>query len=93
MKAVGLVVEYNPFHNGHLYHAQTAKRQTGCDTAVAVMSGHFLQRGEPAVVSKWARTKMALQSGVDLVIEPALSLCRAKSRHFCTRQCFHPERT
>ncbi|MBV7320767.1 MULTISPECIES: nucleotidyltransferase [Bacillus] len=69
MKAVGLVVEYNPFHNGHLYHAQTAKRQTGCDTAVAVMSGHFLQRGEPAVVSKWARTKMALQSGVDLVIE------------------------
>ncbi|MCY7804179.1 nucleotidyltransferase, partial [Bacillus spizizenii] len=69
MKAVGLVVEYNPFHNGHLYHAQTAKRQTGCDTAVAVMSGHFLQRGEPAVVSKWARTKMALQNGVDLVIE------------------------
>ncbi|NTU26412.1 nucleotidyltransferase [Bacillus tequilensis] len=69
MKAVGLVVEYNPFHNGHLYHAQTAKRQTGCDIAVAVMSGHFLQRGEPAVVSKWARTKMALQSGVDLVIE------------------------
>ncbi|MCY8547368.1 nucleotidyltransferase [Bacillus vallismortis] len=69
MKAVGLVVEYNPFHNGHLYHAQTAKRQTGCDTAVAVMSGHFLQRGEPAVVSKWARTKMALQSGIDLVIE------------------------
>ncbi len=41
MKAVGLVVEYNPFHNGHLYHAQTAKRQTGCDAAIAVMSGHF----------------------------------------------------
>lgn len=45
MKAVGLVVEYNPFHNGHLYHAQTAKRQTGCDTAVAVMSGHFYSAG------------------------------------------------
>lgn len=57
MKAVGLVVEYNPFHNGHLYHAQTAKRETGCDTAVAVMSGHFLQRGEPAVVSKWYEQK------------------------------------
>lgn len=68
MKAVGLVVEYNPFHNGHLYHAQTAKRETGCDTAVAVMSGHFLQRVTGCCV-KMARTKMALQSGVDLVIE------------------------
>lgn len=47
MKAVGLVVEYNPFHNGHLYHAQTAKLQTGCDTAVAVMSGHFYSAGNP----------------------------------------------
>ncbi|MED4566311.1 nucleotidyltransferase family protein, partial [Bacillus atrophaeus] len=69
MRAVGLVVEYNPFHNGHLYHAQKAKTETESTAAVAVMSGHFLQRGEPAVVSKWARTKMALQSGVDLVVE------------------------
>ncbi|MCY8505444.1 nucleotidyltransferase [Bacillus atrophaeus] len=69
MRAVGLVVEYNPFHNGHLYHAQKAKTETESTAAVAVMSGHFLQRGEPAVVSKWARTTMALQSGVDLVVE------------------------
>ncbi|WP_274309362.1 nucleotidyltransferase [Solibacillus daqui] len=69
MQAVGIVVEYNPFHNGHLHHVTEAKRTTNSDVAVAVMSGQFLQRGEPALVDKWHRTKMALQSGVDIVIE------------------------
>ncbi|WP_259425465.1 nucleotidyltransferase [Bacillus velezensis] len=69
MKAVGLVVEYNPFHNGHRYHAEQAKIKTDSSVAAAVMSGPFLQRGEPAAVSKWARTKMALENGVDIVIE------------------------
>ncbi|WP_416826954.1 nucleotidyltransferase [Ectobacillus polymachus] len=69
MKAVGIVVEYNPFHNGHAYHVQMAKQLTGADVIVAVMSGSFLQRGEPAIVSKWSRTKMALENGVDLIIE------------------------
>ena len=69
MKAVGVVVEYNPFHNGHLYHLQQSKIACNADVAIAVMSGHFLQRGEPALVDKWHRTKMALQNGVDLVIE------------------------
>ena len=69
MQAVGLVVEYNPFHNGHFHHVQEAKHQTGADIAVAVMSGQFLQRGEPALVDKWTRTKMALAGGVDIVIE------------------------
>ena len=69
MYAVGLVVEYNPFHNGHFHHVQEAKRITNADIAIAVMSGQFLQRGEPALVDKWSRTKMALASGVDLVIE------------------------
>ncbi|MBA2874099.1 nucleotidyltransferase [Thermaerobacillus caldiproteolyticus] len=69
MKAVGIVVEYNPFHNGHLYHLQETKKQTEADCLIAVMSGNFLQRGEPALVSKWTRTKMALFAGVDLVIE------------------------
>ncbi len=69
LQAVGLVVEYNPFHNGHFHHVQEAKRQTGAEIAVAVMSGQFLQRGEPALVDKWTRTKMALAGGVDLVIE------------------------
>lgn len=69
MKAVGIVVEYNPFHNGHLYHIQKAKELTQADIVVAVMSGPFLQRGEPALVSKWARAEMALESGVDLIVE------------------------
>lgn len=69
MQAVGIVVEYNPFHNGHLHHVTEAKRTTNSDVAVAVMSGQFLQRGEPALVDKWHRTKMALANGVDIVIE------------------------
>lgn len=69
LQAVGLVVEYNPFHNGHFHHVQEAKRVTKANIAIAVMSGQFLQRGEPALVDKWTRTKMALASGVDIVIE------------------------
>jgi len=69
MKAVGIVVEYNPFHNGHLYHVQQAKEKSGADIVIAVMSGPFLQRGEPAIVSKWARTEMALKGGVNIVVE------------------------
>ena len=69
MKTVGLITEYNPFHNGHLYHLQESVRLTGAEASVAVMSGHFLQRGEPALVDKWVRTEMALAAGVDLVFE------------------------
>lgn len=69
MKAVGIIVEYNPFHNGHLYHLEETKKKTSADCVIAVMSGNFLQRGEPALVSKWARTNMALSAGVDLVVE------------------------
>jgi len=69
MRTVGLIVEYNPLHNGHYYHFQQSKNATNCDAAVCVMSGHFLQRGEPAVVNKWARAEMALRMGADLVLE------------------------
>ncbi|MBH5316685.1 nucleotidyltransferase [Paenibacillus sp. GSMTC-2017] len=69
MRAVGVIVEYNPFHNGHYYHLQQSRKITGADTVVAVMSGHFLQRGEPAMWDKWTRTRMALAGGCDLVIE------------------------
>ncbi|MGX7195336.1 nucleotidyltransferase [Enterococcus olivae] len=69
MRACGIIVEYNPFHNGHKYHAESARKQSGADVVIAVMSGNFLQRGEPAVIDKWARAKEALQNGVDLVIE------------------------
>ena len=69
MKILGIITEYNPFHNGHLYHLFKAKEITGADYVVAVMSGNFLQRGEPAIINKWARTKMAINAGVDLIIE------------------------
>jgi len=69
MKTLGVITEYNPFHNGHLYHLYKAREITGVDYVVAVMSGNFLQRGEPAIINKWARTKMALNAGVDLIIE------------------------
>lgn len=69
MKAAGVIVEYNPFHNGHLYHLKQTKQATNSDILIAVMSGNFLQRGEPALVSKWARAKMALLGGADLIIE------------------------
>lgn len=69
MKTVGLIVEYNPLHNGHLYHFQQSKKLSAADASIAIMSGHFLQRGEPAVVDKWARAEMALRMGVDLVLE------------------------
>ncbi|BDH61031.1 UPF0348 protein YlbM [Lysinibacillus sp. PLM2] len=82
MQAVGVVVEYNPFHNGHFYHIEQSKKQTGADVVIAVMSGHFLQRGEPALVDKWHRTKMALQNGVDIVIELPYIFSTAKAELF-----------
>lgn len=69
MKITGIIAEYNPFHNGHLYQVEQARRLSGCDAVVAVMSGNFVQRGEPAAFDKWARTRMALQAGVDAVFE------------------------
>lgn len=69
MRTVGLITEYNPFHNGHLHHLQESLNAAEADISVAVMSGHFLQRGEPALVDKWLRTEMALAAGVDVVVE------------------------
>ena len=69
MNACGLIVEYNPFHNGHLFHFKQSKEKTEADVVIAVMSGTFLQRGEPAIIDKFHRTKAALLSGIDVVIE------------------------
>jgi len=68
-KVLGIIAEYNPFHNGHLYHIQEAKRQTGSNYVVCIMSGNFAQRGNTSIVNKWVKTQMALQNGVDIVIE------------------------
>ncbi len=69
MKVLGIVSEYNPFHNGHKFHIEQSKKISGCDFVIAVMSGNFVQRGEPAIFDKWTRTKAALNNGVDMVIE------------------------
>ena len=68
MQATGIIAEYNPFHNGHLYHIQETKRLTQ-QPVIVVMSGSFMQRGEPAVLSKWQRASCAVQGGADLVLE------------------------
>ncbi|MCM3321824.1 nucleotidyltransferase [Cytobacillus kochii] len=82
MKAVGIVVEYNPFHNGHAYQVEQAKKETGADVVICVMSGNFLQRGEPAIVSKWARAEMALAGGCDLVFELPFSFATSQADIF-----------
>lgn len=69
MKVTGLIVEYNPFHNGHKYHLEKSMEISGGNLSIAVMSGNWLQRGEPAVLNKWLRAKMAVENGVDIVVE------------------------
>ncbi len=68
-KILGIVAEYNPFHNGHLYHIEKSKQEAQADYVVAIMTGNFTQRGDTSIVDKWEKTKMALNNGVDLVIE------------------------
>lgn len=82
MQAVGVVVEYNPFHNGHLYHLQQAKEASQATVVIAVMSGQFLQRGEPAIVDKWTRTQMALLNGADIVFELPFHYSTAQAKDF-----------
>jgi predicted nucleotidyltransferase len=82
LKTVGIIVEYNPLHNGHVYHFQQSKQIAEANAVVAVMSGSFLQRGEPALLSKWARAEMALRMGVDLVIELPVSFSSQPAEWF-----------
>ncbi|NLX70783.1 MAG: nucleotidyltransferase [Clostridiales bacterium] len=69
MVVLGIIAEYNPFHNGHKYHIDKSVELVKPDYVIAVMSGHFTQRGEAAIIDKWERAEMALRNGVDLVIE------------------------
>lgn len=69
MKITGLIVEYNPFHNGHLYHINKAKELTNPDVLVAITSGNFNQRGDISIINKFDKTKAALENGIDLVVE------------------------
>ena len=78
MNLLGLIVEYNPFHNGHKYHLEKSKEITNATHTVAIMSGSFSQRGEPAFFDKYTRAEMAVKNGVDLVIElPTLYACQS----------------
>lgn len=82
MNTVGLITEYNPFHNGHLYHLEKSKFLTRSDFSVSIMSGNFLQRGEPALLDKYTRAKMAVENGVDLVIELPFAFACQSAEHF-----------
>ncbi|BBA50319.1 nucleotidyltransferase [Fusobacterium varium] len=78
MRAAGLVVEYNPFHNGHKYHFEKACEIDKESVKIAVMSGDFVQRGEPAIINRWKRAEMALKNGIDIVVElPVFYSCQS----------------
>ena len=76
MRSVGIIAEYNPFHNGHQYHLQQSLEMSGAEISIAVISGNFTQRGEPALLDKWTRAEIAVRNGVNLVVEmPFLFAC------------------
>lgn len=80
--AVGIITEYNPLHEGHIYHINQAKHLTGADCIVCVMSGNFVQRGEPAIFDKYTRTQAALRAGVNLVVELPVQYSTSSSEGF-----------
>ena len=82
MKTIGIVTEYNPFHKGHAYMIEEAKKKAGADRVVVVMSGSFVQRGEPAIFDKWTRTEAALKNGADLVLELPVLFAAANAETF-----------
>ncbi len=82
MKTAGVITEYNPFHNGHKYQLEQIKKQTGSDYIIVVMSGNFVQRGQPAIIDKYSRTRMALECGADLVLEMPVVCATASAEYF-----------
>ena len=73
MNISAIISEYNPIHNGHIYHINNTIKKAKSDGIICVMSGNFVQRGEPSIIDKWNRAKMALLNGIDLVLElPAI---------------------
>lgn len=68
-KVLGIIAEYNPFHNGHLLHLTKSKEEIGAEYSICIMSGNFVQRGNTSIVNKWVKAEMALKNGIDLVLE------------------------
>lgn len=84
MRVNGVIAEYNPFHNGHKYHLEESRRLTGADYTVVVISGNFIQRGDPALVDKHTRAEMALRNGADLVLELPTVYSASSAEYFAT---------
>ena len=82
MKACGIVAEYNPLHTGHVYQMNKARQISQADCIIVVMSGNFVQRGEPAVIDKYARTRAALKAGADIVIELPVYYALSSAENF-----------
>ena len=79
---LGIIAEYNPFHNGHLYHLEQSKKVTNSEYTVCIMSGNYIQRGDTSLLDKWSKTQMALENGVDLVIELPTIYATSSSENF-----------
>ena len=79
---LGIIAEYNPFHNGHLYHLLKSKEEANADSVIAVIGGNFTQRGEPSLLDKWSKAEMALANGADLVIELPLLYSISSAENF-----------
>lgn len=84
MKTVGIIAEYNPFHNGHAYHIAKAKEVTGADYCIVVISGNFVQRGAPAIIDKYIRAETALLNGADLVLELPVYYALGSAEYFAS---------
>ena len=82
MNVTAIISEYNPLHKGHLYHIETARKETNADYVIAIMSGNFVQRGTPAILDKYVRAEAALRSGVDLVLELPTMYATASAEYF-----------
>ena len=81
-KVIGIIAEYNPFHNGHLYHLQKSLQKTGSSYSVAIISGNFTQRGSTSLIDKWTKTEIAIKNGIDLVIELPLLYSISSAENF-----------
>ena len=87
MNTVGIIAEYNPFHTGHSYHLKKARQLSGCSFCTVILSPDFVQRGEPALLGKYERAKMALRSGADLVIELPVCYSTGSAEYFARGAC------
>lgn len=81
-KVLGIVAEYNPFHNGHLYHLEKSKKDTGSNYTVAIMSGNFTQRGSTSLMDKWSKAQAAIRNGIDLVLELPVLYATSSAENF-----------